>query len=176
MRIKLVIISALLAVAALASGCGLAKNLTGQNAGTVSDLWSDVPPLSGATKANIDIPLPMQLIIQGFIQAANANNKNSDTKLDKFDFIAFQTDLTPQQVGEFYTVDKMQAAGWNAQDMPGCAAGSDASGAMSAAGFCVFGKTGDGGKSTALMIIPFKDDSQKQTQVFYVRFEATSKK
>jgi len=175
MQVKLLALCFLLAVASLASGCGLAKNLTGQNAGTVSELWSDVPALDGATKANIDIPLPLQLIIQGFIQAANADKSNT-TKLDKFDFIAFQTDMTPQQVGEFYTLDKMKAAGWNAEDMPGCATGADTSGAASAAGFCVFGKTGDGGKSTALMIIPFKDDNQKQTQVFFVRFEATEKK
>ena len=151
----------------------MVKNFTGQNAGTVDNLWADVPALAGATKVNLDIPLPMQLVIQGFIQAANADN-SSDTKLDKFDFIAYQAGMTPQQVSEFYTTEKMKAAGWNSGDAVGCSAGADES-STGGAGFCVFGKKGDAGKATILMIIPYQEDQSKPTQIFYVRFEATQK-
>ncbi|MBI4670672.1 MAG: hypothetical protein HY741_03260 [Chloroflexi bacterium] len=172
MRIKCVLLILVVLVGVLVAGCDLAKNVTGQNAGTVANLWSDVPALDGATKVNLDLPLPVQLIIQGFIQAAN-NDSSSDTRLDKFDFIAYQSALTPQQVAEFYTLEKMQAAGWNSSDTPGCTAGTgDTSGS---AGFCVFGKTGDGGKQTVLLILPVQDDQTKQTQVFYIRFEGTKK-
>jgi hypothetical protein len=66
----------------------------------------------------------------------------------------------------------MKAAGWDSTDMPGCSAGS---GATAGAGFCAFGKKGDAGKMTVLLIIPAQDDTTKQTQVFYVRFEGTTK-
>lgn len=174
MKLRAMLLVALLAAAFAVSGCDMAKNIMGQNSGTVSDLWSDVPPLPDATKANINIPLPMQILIQGFIQAANADSSN-DTKLDKFDFIAYQTNQTPAQVAEFYTADKMKAAGWNSDDTPGCTSGTDSSGNAGAAGFCVFGKKGEGDKATVLMIVPYQEDASKQTQIFFIRFEATQK-
>ena len=172
MKIKLSLISLLALVAIVASGCGAASTLLGgSKGGTVSSLWSDVPPLPNATKADITIPPLANLIIQGFVAAANSDTSN-DSKLDKFDFIAYQTADSPQTVSDFYTVDKMTAAGWNAQDTAGCQAGAQSGGA---AGFCVFGKSDSPGKETVLLIMPVQDDSTKQTQVFYVRFEGISK-
>lgn len=172
MKGKYVLLVGLVLLGALAAGCDLAKNITGQNAGTVANLWADVPALDGATKLNLDIPLPVQLIVQGFIQAAN-NDSSNDVKLDKFDFIAYQTAQSPQQVAEFYTTERMQAAGWNSEDAVGCTAGTDNT--SGATGFCVFGKKGDGGKQTILLILPVQDNQTKQTQVFYIRFEGTTK-
>lgn len=174
MKLRAIVLVTLLFAAVAVSGCGMAKNLIGQNSGTVSDLWSDVPAPPNGSKAAVDIPLPMQILIQGFVQAANADNSN-DTKLDKFDFIAYQTNQTPSQVAEFYTADKMKAAGWNSEDTPGCSSGSETSGGAGAAGFCAFGKKGDAGKMTVLLIIPYQEDPSKQTQVFFVRFEGTEK-
>ena len=174
MKLRAILLVTLLLAAFAVTGCSMAQNIMGQNAGTISDLWSDVPPLPNATKANINLPLPMQILIQGFIQAANADSSN-DTKLDKFDFIAYQTNQTPTQVAEFYTADKMKAAGWNSEDTPGCTSGTDSSGNAGAAGFCVFGKKGEGNKATVLMIVPYQEDTGKQTQVFFIRFEATQK-
>ncbi len=168
---KTVLLVTLAFVAFVVSGCGLAQSLMGRNAGTVSQLWSDVPALPNSSKANIDIPLPVQFIVQGFMQAANADSSN-DMRLDKFDFIVYQTPNTPDQVANFYTVDKMQAAGWNSDNTGGCAAGGDASGG---AGFCAFGKETSANQGTVLMIIPVRDDQSNQTQVFYVRFEASKK-
>lgn len=172
MKTKLSLTALFALVAIIVSGCGLAGNLLGgSKGGTVSTLWSDVPPLPNATQANIQIPPLANLIIQGFVAAANSDSSN-DTKLDKFDFIAFTTADSPQTVADFYTVDKMTAAGWNAKDTAGCQAGTQQSGA---AGFCAFGKSAAAGKQTILLIMPVQDDASKTTQVFFVRFEATSK-
>lgn len=172
MKIKLSLVTLLALTAILASGCGVASTLLGgSKGGTVSSLWTDVPPLPNATQANIQMPPLANLIIQGFVAAANSDTTN-DTKLDKFDFVAYQTSDTPQTVASFYTVDKMTAAGWNSQDAAGCQAGAQQGGA---AGFCAFTKTAAGGKQTVLLIMPVSDDTSKTTQVFFVRFEATSK-
>ncbi|TAH51285.1 MAG: hypothetical protein EYC68_11295 [Chloroflexota bacterium] len=171
MKIRIAVVTLLVLVAAVSSGCGLAQNLMGSKGGTVSTLWSDVPPLPNATQANINIPPLANILVQGFIQAANADS-NSDTKLDKFDFIGFQTSDTPQQVADFYTLEKMKAAGWNSEDMPGCQAGAGQGGA---AGFCAFGRKDGSNNQTVLLILPVQDDASKQTQVFFIRFEGSKK-
>jgi hypothetical protein len=171
MKIKIVLISLLAVVAFVVPGCGLVQGVIGTKGGTVSNLWSDVPPLPNAAKADINIPPLAQLVIQGFIQAANADSSN-DTRLDKFDFIAYETADTPKQVSDFYSIEKMKAAGWNTADMPGCTSTTGDSGA---GGFCAFGKKGANNQQTVLLVMPVQDDSTKKTQVFFVRFEATKK-
>jgi hypothetical protein len=168
MKFKLVLTGLLIVLAVIASGCGIAQSLMGTQGGTVSTLWSDVPPLPNATKTDIGLPPVTNILIQGFIQAANAQNTDSGTRLDKFDFIAFNTPDTPEQVSQFYSQERMTGAGWNAQDTPGCQGGIAEGGAGA---FCAFGKE-DGGTSTILMIIPVKDGTNP-TQVFYVRFQGT---
>lgn len=174
MKLRIALFSLLAVVAFVASGCSLIQGVTGRNAGTVSSLWSDVPQPPNSTKANIDIPLPVQFIVQAFMQAANADTSN-DTKLDKFDFVVYTTSDTPEQVAQFYTTEKMTAAGWNGTDTPGCAAGNGTTGTTAGGGFCAFGKKGDAGKSTVLLVIPVQEDATKSTQIFYVRFEGTQK-
>lgn len=172
MKLKVTLYTLLALTAFVVSGCGLAGNLLGGNkGGTVSTLWSDVPAMPNATKADINIPPLANLIIQGFVQAANAQNSDSDTKLDKFDFIGYQTAGSPQAVSDFYTVDAMKAAGWDSADMPGCQVGE---GQGAAGGFCAFGKKDASGKQTVLLIMPVQDDAGKPTQIFYVRFEGTT--
>lgn len=171
MKVRIALVGLLVGVAVLVSGCGIVQSLMGgSQGGTVSTLWSDVPPLPNASKADISIPPLVNVLIGTFIQAANSDSSN-DTKLDKFDFIAFQTTDTPQQVGDFYTTEKMSAAGWDAGDMPGCQIGE---GQGAAGGICAFGKK-NGDSNTVLLILPVKDDSASQTQVFFIRFEGTKK-
>lgn len=172
MKLKIALLSALVVLAFAASGCGLVGTVTGKNSGTVTDLWSDVPPYSGATKTSLDIPLPVNLMIQGFMQAANSDSSN-DTHLDKFDFIAYNTSDSPQTIANFYTADKMKAAGWDQEDTGGCTSSTDSSSAQ--VGFCAFGKKEGANKMTVLLIVPVQDDQTKKTQIFYVRFEGTSK-
>ena len=59
-------ILALILVLAVAVSCRFTEILTGDpKAGTVSSLWPDVPPLGGATKADLEIPLGARLAIRG---------------------------------------------------------------------------------------------------------------
>lgn len=157
-------------------GCGIIDQVVNNTVGgaiggakgnTVSNLWSDVPPIQGAQKLALDLPLTVQVIIQGLIKASASS---SDVQLDQFDWIAFSTNQTPQQIAAFYTVQRMTAAGWNMKDMPGCTASSDTS---SSGGFCVFakGKGTANEKGTVLFVVLAQDDSTKQTQVYYVRLE-----
>jgi hypothetical protein len=173
MKIKIALFSVLIIAAVMVSGCGLAQSVMGTKGGTVSELWSDVPAPPNATKANINIPPLVNLMIQGFVQAANAQNSDSDTKLESFNFIAYQTSNTPQQVADFYSVEKMKGAGWNSEEAGGCQVGTGDSGI--GGGFCAFGKKDASGKQTVLMILPVQDDSTKQTQIFFIRFEGTKK-
>ncbi len=155
-----------------ALGCGITdtviSNVVGGSMGnTVANLWADVPPLQGAQKQSLDLPVTAQLAIQGMLKASAAS---SEVGLDSFDWIAFTTNQTPQQVATFYNQDRMTSAGWNLKDAPGCTAGADAS---SGGGFCMFGK-GKGSaseKGSLLFIVLAQDDKTKQTQVFYVRLD-----
>ncbi len=59
---------ALALILGVAISCKLSERLAGdKNAGTVSELWSDVPPFQGATKADLEIPLGVRLLIRGMI-------------------------------------------------------------------------------------------------------------
>ena len=155
-----------------ALGCGITdtviSNVVGGSKGnTVVNLWADVPPLQSAQKQSIDLPVTAQLAIQGMLKASAAS---SDVGLDSFDWIAFTTNQTPQQVAAFYNQDRMTSAGWNLKDAPGCTASTDAS---VGGGFCMFGK-GKGSaseKGSLLFIVLAQDDKTKQTQVFYVRLD-----
>lgn len=161
-----------LAIVVALLGCGLTDTLISNTVGgakgnTVSNLWSDVPPLQGAQKQSLDLPVTVQLAIQGLIKASAST---SDVQLDQFDWIAYSTNQTPKQVAEFYTTQRMAGAGWNLKDQPGCAAGTDAG---SGGGFCIFGKGQGtaGNKASLLFIILAQDDKTKQTQLYYVRLE-----
>src|ERR1043165_2549741 len=89
-------ILALILVTAVGLSCRLAKNLTGDpSAGTVSSLWPDVPPLAGATKTDLEIPLGARLAIRAFMQG-------------KINFIAFTTDQRATDVQAFYTNERMK--------------------------------------------------------------------
>ena len=145
---------ALILVTAVGLSCRLAKNLAGNpSAGTVSSLWPDVPPLAGATKADLEIPLAARLAIRAFMQG-------------KVNFIAFTADQSAADVQAFYSNDRMKASGWTADR--GCIADSDEKehpGAM-----CLF-KRKDGTHEEGLAIVVGQDEKTKKTEVFYVRIE-----
>ncbi len=80
---------ALVLVLGVAISCKLSERLAGdKNAGTVSELWPDVPPFQGATKAEVEIPLGVRLLIRGMTQG-------------KVNFISFRTDKSAQEVKDF---------------------------------------------------------------------------
>ncbi|MCL4393943.1 MAG: hypothetical protein M1482_03895 [Chloroflexi bacterium] len=151
---------AVLSVVVLAGalGCGLIDsvvgNVTGANkAGTVTDLWPDVPRMDGLNKSDIQLPLAGQLAVKAMSQGS-------------FDFIAFTTSQTSQDVVNYYTEDRMKSAGWASDTgTGGCQVGDSSS---SSGGVCIFERS-DGGKTTGLMIVIAQDDSTKQTQLFFIR-------
>jgi hypothetical protein len=171
--------AALAAVAILALlGCDILNTVVNNTVGnaiggakgnTVANLWSDVPPIQGAQKISLDLPLTVQLAIQALIKTSAASEGGN---IDSFDWIAFSTNQSPQQVAAFYTNQRMVGAGWKLdKDQPGCVSGGDTSGIGGA--FCAFakGKGTANEKASVLFIVPVQDDKTKQTQVYYVRLE-----
>ena len=151
---------ALALVLGVAISCKLSERLAGdKNAGTVSQLWPDVPPFQGATKADLEIPLGLRLLIRGMSQG-------------KVNFISFRTDKPAQEVKDFYSVARMKAAGWIANDK-GCTGDTDDSknhGAM-----CLFSRK-DTGKEEALAILVAQDEKLPETNIIYARIDTTNKK
>ena len=165
MKTKLQI--ALLVVLILSTmACGSVNTLMGmgKSAGTVANLWSDVPPLEGAKKANLDIPLAARLVMQTMMKSMSQEGGSMD-------FIAFTTSKTPAEVQSFYTKERMAAAGWKGEEATGCT-GEETGGAANLGSLCLFTKR-DGAKQVGLAIIVAQDDTSKQTNVFYARFSVT---
>jgi hypothetical protein len=151
---------ALILIFGVAISCKLSERLAGdKNAGTVSELWADVPPFQGATKADIEIPLGMRLLIRGMTQG-------------KVNFISFRTDKSAEEVKGFYSVDRMKAAGWIANDK-GCT--GDTEDTKNHGAVCLFSKKNNG-KDEALAIIVAQDEKQPDTNIFYARVDATNTK
>ena len=151
---------ALFLVLGVAISCKLAERLGGdKNAGTVSELWPDVPQFQGATKTEIEIPLGMRLLIRGMTQG-------------KVNFISFRTDKTAQEVKDFYSNDRMKAAGWAANDK-GCT--GDMEDKKNHGALCLFSRK-DGGKEEGLAIVVAQDEKLPETNIFYARIDTTQKK
>jgi hypothetical protein len=150
-------ILALILVLAVGISCRFTESLTGDpKAGTVSSLWPDVPPLSGATKADLEIPLGARLAIPARMQG-------------KINYIAFTTYQSAQNVQHFYSNERMKAAGWTPSDK-GCVGDTedkDSHGAV-----CLF-KRKDGRKEEGLAIVLAQDEKTKKTEIFYVRIDVT---
>jgi hypothetical protein len=155
--------AALLALALIfgvAISCRLSERLAGdKNAGTVSQLWPDVPPLEGATKADLEIPLGVRLMIRTMAQG-------------KVNFISFRTNKTAQEVKDFYSNDRMKAAGWLANDK-GCM--GDTEDTKNHGAMCLFSRK-DQGKDEALAIIVAQDEKLPETNIFYARIDTTQRK
>lgn len=151
---------ALILIFGVAISCKLSERLAGdKNAGTVSELWPDVPPFQGATKAEIAIPLGMRLLIRGMTQG-------------KVNFISFRTGKPAQEVKDFYSVERMKAVGWIANDK-GCT--GDSEDTTNHGAICLFSKKNNG-KNEALAIIVAQDEKLPDTNIFYARVDTTNTK
>ena len=152
-------ILALTLILGVALSCKLGERLAGdKNAGTVSALWPDVPPFQGATKADLEIPLGARLFIRGMMQG-------------KVNFISFRTTKTAQEVKDFYSKDRMKAAGWEA-DEKGCVGDTEDSDKNNHGAVCLYERK-DGGKHEGLAIIVAQDEKLPETNIFYARIEMT---
>lgn len=137
--------------------CKLSERLMGdKNAGTVSSLWPDVPPFAGATKTDVEIPLGARLLIRTMSQG-------------KLNFISFRTDKPAQEVKDFYSKDRMKAAGWTA-DERGCT--GDTEDTKNHGAVCLFQRK-DGSKQEGLAIIVAQDEKLPETNIFYARIDMT---
>lgn len=155
-RTPAAILGLILIVGAVVS-CRMVESLTGnKNAGTVSSLWPDVPPFEGAKKADLQIPLGARLALRAMMQG-------------KINFIAFTTDKSAQEVQNFYTKERMKAAGWTANEK-GCV--GDTEGEKSQGAVCFYQRK-DGGMQEGLAIILAQDEKTKQTDIFYARIDMT---
>lgn len=136
--------------------CRMMDTLAGnEKAGTVDKLWSDVPAYETATKADLAIPLGARLLIRTAMQG-------------KVNFIAFTTGDDAQKVKDFYSADRMKAAGWTANE-EGCVGDSDTE---SQGAVCLFERK-NGEKEEGLAIIVAQDEKSKQTDIFYARLDLT---
>ena len=137
--------------------CRMVDTLTGGGkAGTVNDLWPDVPPLEGATKADLAVPLGARLMIRAAMQG-------------KVSFIAFTTDKSAQVVQDFYSKERMKSAGW-ASGEKGCVGDTEEKESQGA--ICFFTREG-GGKKEGLAVVLAQDEKTKQTDIFYARIDLT---
>lgn len=151
---------ALVLLLGVALSCKLSERLMGDNnAGTVSALWPDVPPLAGATKTDMEIPLGARLLIRTMFQG-------------KINFIAFRTDKSAQEVKDFYSEERMKASGWNA-DKKGCT--GDTEDSKNHGAVCLYEKK-EGGKDEGLAIIVAQDEKLPDTNIFYARIDLTNNK
>lgn len=156
MRITNTILVCLL-LAMVGGSCRMVENLTGNGkAGTVNALWSDVPPVSGATKTDLALPLGARMMIRAAMEG-------------KVNFIAFTTEKSAQEVQDFYTKERMKSAGWVASDR-GCI--SDTEDQKSQGAVCLFNRQ-DGKKKEGLAIVLAQDEKSKQTDIFYARIDLT---
>jgi hypothetical protein len=148
---------ALVLMISVVMSCRMAESLTGNpKAGTVSNLWPDVPAFAGATKADLEIPLGPRLALRTMMQG-------------KINFIAYTTASSAEDVKNFYTNDRMKAAGWT-PNQNGCI--GDTEDQKSQGAVCLYGRK-DGNKDEGLAIIIAQDEKTKQTQIFYARIDLT---
>ncbi|HXM33669.1 MAG TPA: hypothetical protein VN920_00645 [Pyrinomonadaceae bacterium] len=150
-------IFALIFLLSVVVSCRMVESLTGgEKAGTVNNLWSDVPPFDGATKADLQIPLGPRLALRVAMQG-------------KINFIAFTTTKSAQDVKDFYNADRMKATGWTANEK-GCI--GDTEDQKNQGAVCLFQRK-DGDKKEGLAIITTEDQKTKQTDIFYARIDLT---
>lgn len=165
MKSKLISI-ALTCVMFVASGCGTISSLVGGGGGSkAAALWSDVPAMEGMTQDHIELPLPIKLAAQAFIRASGASE---GVRLDNFEIVSFTSAKTPEDVRAFYTNERMQAAGWNATDQPGCAGATDQQ--LAGGTFCLFSKRGASNESF-LVIVAARDQNDARMNLFFLRFD-----
>ena len=176
-RIGIPLFAILLVPAILA--CGLTNTITdtvtgGQSFKPATQLWSDVPPMPGVTSSAMeDLPLPVKLLMRTILgNLGRLNPQGTDQSTGNIDWISYDLNGTPADVGNFYTADLMSANGWQADSTSACASAT-ATGASGSGVFCSFTKT-ENGTQKILGIIATQEDTSKPTSVFFLRLETAA--
>jgi len=167
---NVLIFISILAAVGLACNLSSIANSVGGSANSVGSLWSDVPKMDGLDKSTLALPIQAKLLIQGYFAAASKGQGS-------LDFIGFTTSQTPADVSNYYTTDRMTAAGWSSNDQIGCTtfdSGTATPGSNSSGAICVFAKDEGNNKGALLAIFAAPDDSNSsQTDVYFARVELT---
>ena len=155
---KRTILMLVICAAVFGGSCRMLEILAGgERAGTVDALWSDVPPISDAKRADLAIPLAARLVIRAAMQG-------------KVNFIAFTSGQTADEIRNFYNNQRMQAAGWTPSEK-GCVGDREEDRGNGA--ICFFSRKGNG-RDEGLAIIVAEDEKTKQTEIFYARIDMTA--
>lgn len=165
-RYGILIVIGVLVLSSLAcSLSGLISGVAGSNsAGTVANLWPDVPQMKGTTALKGDVPLEVRLMVQTFFAAASGNQGSVN-------FIAYTTDQTPADVVAYYTTDLMKSAGWDSTEQTGCIADTSSGSSSSQGAICLFGKTNKDNSGALLAIVPSVDTTTNKTDIFFARID-----
>jgi hypothetical protein len=163
-------LAGVMALMCLLAGCNLPSSVPvigDRGAGTVSDLWPDVPPMPSATKNDLGAPT-LQIKLVSTLLFGGA----------PLDYIFFITPKSLQEVRDFYTIDRMAATGWD-RDIPGCDLDKvdkykDIAKQFTDGWVCFFGKKQGEQTRDLLLIIIVPDAQTKQTQVVYGRIKPAS--
>jgi hypothetical protein len=166
----------LLLVLPLVLACGILNTAVNSVAGGSSykpaaELWSDVPKMDGLTPSQMeDLPLPVKLLMRTILgNMGRLNSAGEDQSTGNIDWVSFDSTGTPDDIQNFYTADRMTAAGWDPSDNAPCFSGSE-QGSPDVGAFCVFSKNANG-LQTYLAIIATQDQSTQKTSAFFLRLE-----
>jgi hypothetical protein len=143
------------------------NSAVGGSGTTVANLWPDVPPFPGATKANLEIPAAVRVVIAGLVKAVSAEGQSkNEGRLDSFEFIGYTSTSTTDEITAFYTPERMAQEGWTEGDQSGCATTTGTE--VNVGTFCSFARK-DGQESTVLFIVVVPGQAS-QVDIFYMRF------
>lgn len=152
--------------------CGLVEKFTGggQKMNEVSQLWTDVPPMNGMTRSEVEMPMGTKLILRTVIGNLGLLNKNGESRATgDIDWTSFSGDQTPADIRAFYNNERMASFGnWDKNKSTACVDGKDKG--LDGA-FCVFQKHVEK-RQVGLVIFAVQDEKTKMTNVYYLRIEA----
>jgi hypothetical protein len=141
--------------------CRMLEDLAGnEKAGTVENLWEDVPYLEDSTKTDLTLPLVSRLIIRTLGQG-------------KLNVIAYDTDRSVREVREFYSPEQMSAAGWLNQENSCVGDFEDVENEEGA--FCLYLRESES-KKEGLAIFVARNRELGRTNIFYARIDMTEEK
>jgi hypothetical protein len=160
----------------LLSGCGLLPSVSGaprSDGGSASGepLWPDVPQLPGSTQVSVELPLPVKLLVKGFVNAARSSDDNNGQESRDYDLKVYQAAGTGTDVDGFYTQDLMSTTGWTRNETS-C---GDSSPIPSAGGTLLLYTKPAADSFTdklAILLMPGEGEGGSD-QVAYVRFSST---
>lgn len=170
-RMGVTLVGMAMVVAAIAcSPLGDLGSLTGGGeAGSINSLWSDVPAYPGATRVDIEMPLPLKLAVEGMAGMIGSQLPGDSGTLRELQFVAYSTTDSAEQIQAFYTKERMAGEGWESDEGPGC--GGAEPGMEQFGAFCVFAKE-TATENSALFVVATAGDAGESV-IFYMRADGT---